>query len=168
MYKYEQYLFPVRAISILISLVMINSNDTLNIIITGASAFRFKFCNFSSNFKPSAVLHSNLHGDVISWGVQQDSSTESVGPEELCSTLALEALSMETSVWERPRWSSVVFVPLRLRLRDELLTVRDRDRRVILAEGTVEKKMIKESETMIFLYIKCRIFLIIVQLLLLK
>lgn len=31
LYKYEQYLFAVRAISILISL-LINSNDTLNII----------------------------------------------------------------------------------------------------------------------------------------
>lgn len=85
-----------------------------------------------------------------------------MGPEELCSTLALEALSMETSVWERPRCSSAVFVPLRLWLRDELLAVRDRARRVILAEGTVEKKVIKESETMIFLLIKCHIFLTVV------
>lgn len=62
-----------------------------------------------------------------------------MGPEELCS--APGVLSMETSVWERPRCSSV-FVPLRLWFRsiDELLAVRDRARRVILAEGTIEKK----------------------------
>ena len=103
--------------------------------ITGASAFRFKFCNFRSIFKPLAEFYSDLHGGVISRGVQQDCSTQSVGHEELCSMFV--ALSMETSVWERPRCSSVVFVPLRLRLRDELLAVRDRARRVILTEGTV-------------------------------
>lgn len=113
--------------------------------ITGASAFRFKFCNFRSNFKPPAEFHSVFHsGGVISRGVQQDCSTESVGPEELCSMFV--ALSMETSVWERPRCSSIVFVPLRLRLRDELLAVRDRARRVILTEGTVGEKVIKDSE----------------------
>lgn len=139
---YVQYLFAVRAISIRISLV-INTGilDMKHYQITGASAFRFKFCHFRSNFKPPAEFHS---GGVISRGVQQDCSTESAGPEELCSMFVV--LSMETSVWERPRCSSVVFAPLRLRLREELLAVRDRDRRVILTEGTVGKKVIQDSE----------------------
>jgi len=82
-----------------------------------------------------------------------------MGSEELCSVFV--ALSMETSVWERPRCSSVVFVvPLRLRLRDELLAVRDRARRVILTESTVGEKVRKGSETAIFLHIKCHMNII--------